>query len=93
MQVSGIALVAPIPATFIGLLKFAAEKVQGHSYLEAAKFGLAFLLLTYISIIVAGSVFAIATLKKKLDLIGVPFSYLGSLSAQERRTFEKNHGL
>lgn len=92
-QVFAASIAALIPATFIGVLKFGSELASGRSVRASSGWALAFAGLTFFVIAVGASAVGLARTRKKTLEVGVSFDYLGSLRRDERRKFEKEHGI
>lgn len=85
-------IVAFIPATFIGILKFGVELAYGHSVWVSLGPALVFFGLVYVLLVVGVSIASLVATKNKAKNIGVSLDYLGGLPKKERVEFEKKHG-
>jgi hypothetical protein len=91
-QVRIIPVVAVLPATFVGLLKFGVELAYGHSIRVSAGPALLFFGFVYFGVVFVSSVAGVLGLRRKAREAGVSLDFLGQLPREESRRFEKEHG-
>jgi hypothetical protein len=93
IQIFATLIAALIPATFVGGMRFIGALEIGQRLSVATGFGIAFFLFTYAAVVVIASVWGLKLTARRVREVGTTFDFLGSLSPQDRRKFEKEHGI